>query len=118
MASNLIEVSKTLDQLEGTESSTATVDSYLGRSCYRLRTKPVGELSVEDLRIMIGQAIGLPFLVPLALDVLDRELLPKAISILEISSVRVWESSPVSGMRSRICIAGSAASSQTSGGAP
>jgi hypothetical protein len=66
-------MSKTLDQLEGTESSAPTVDSYLVRTCRGLRTKPIGEFSVEDLRIMIGQGIGLPFLIPLALDVLDRE---------------------------------------------
>jgi hypothetical protein len=31
---------------------------------------PVGELSIEGLRLLIGQRIGLPHLVPLAVEVL------------------------------------------------
>jgi CDI immunity proteins len=64
---------KTLDQLEGVVWGEPTFDSYLVTTCHRLRTKPVDEFSVEDLRIMIGQKIGLPHLVPLAIAVLDRE---------------------------------------------
>ena len=57
---------KTLDELEGVAWGEPTFDSYLVTTCHRLRTKPVDEFSVEDLRIMIGQQIGLPHLVPLA----------------------------------------------------
>src|SRR5687767_13247797 len=64
---------KTLDQLEGVVWGKPTFDSYLVTTCHRLRTKPVDEFSVEDLRIMIGQKIGLPHLVPLAIAVLERE---------------------------------------------
>jgi hypothetical protein len=64
---------KTLDQLEGVVWDDSTFDSYLVTTCHRLRTKPVDEFSVEDLRIMIGQQIGLPHLVPLAVAVLERE---------------------------------------------
>jgi hypothetical protein len=59
---------QTLDQLEGFEWGPATYDSYLVKTCHRLRKKPIGEFSVEDLRIMIGQKIGLMFLVPPALE--------------------------------------------------
>jgi hypothetical protein len=58
---------KTLDELEGVVWGKPTFDSYLVTTCHRLRTKPVDEFSVEDLRIMIGQRIGLPHLVPLAI---------------------------------------------------
>jgi hypothetical protein len=64
---------KTLDQLEGVVWGEPTFDSYLVTTCHRLRTKPVDEFSVEDLRIMIGQKIGLTHLVPLAVAVLERE---------------------------------------------
>jgi hypothetical protein len=64
---------KTLDQLEGVVWGEPTFDPYLVTTCHRLRTKPVDEFSVEDLRIMIGQKIGLPHLVPLAVAVLERE---------------------------------------------
>ena len=49
-----------------------THDSYLVRTCHRLRTKPIGQFGVEDLRIMIGQNIGLPYLLPLALERLEE----------------------------------------------
>jgi CDI immunity proteins len=65
--------SKTLDQLEGDVWGDPTFNSYLVTTCHRLRTKPVDAFSVEDLRIMIGQKIGLPHLVPLAVPVLERE---------------------------------------------
>jgi CDI immunity proteins len=64
---------KNLDELEGTEWGPPTYDSYLVGTCHRLRKKPIGRLTVEDLRILIGQKIGLRFLVPLALEVLERE---------------------------------------------
>ncbi|WP_406727767.1 contact-dependent growth inhibition system immunity protein [Streptomyces sp. GD-15H] len=35
-----------------------------------MRRRPIGELTVEDMRLLIGQDIGLPYLLPLALDVL------------------------------------------------
>src|SRR5512132_3556790 len=63
---------KTLDELEGVVWGPPTYDSHLVRTCHRLRTKPVGEFGVEDLRIMIGQNIGLPFLLPLALERLEE----------------------------------------------
>jgi hypothetical protein len=37
-----------------------------------LRRKPLDEFNTEDLRIMIGQNIGLRYLIPLALDRLTR----------------------------------------------
>jgi hypothetical protein len=65
---------KTLDELEGVAWGPPTYDSYLVTTCHRLRTKPIGEFDVEDLRIMIGQNIGLPYLLPLALDRLEGNL--------------------------------------------
>jgi hypothetical protein len=48
-------------------------DSYLVRTCHRLRRKPLTEFTVEDLRIMIGQEIGLPILILLAVEQLEVE---------------------------------------------
>ena len=64
----------TLDQLEGKVwGQAAPSDTGLVKTCHRLRTKPVGDFSVEDLRVMIGQSIGLRLLIPIALDALERE---------------------------------------------
>ncbi len=64
---------KTLAELEGVEWGEPDFPSYLVRTCHELRKKPVEEFTVEDLRIMIGQQIGLDHLMPRAIDVLERQ---------------------------------------------
>lgn len=64
---------KTLEQLEGIVWNAPDPGSHLAATCHALRRKPLGDFSVEDLRIMIGQGIGLPHLLPLALDVLEQD---------------------------------------------
>ncbi|MFI2368425.1 contact-dependent growth inhibition system immunity protein [Streptomyces sp. NPDC018833] len=44
--------------------------TLLVRTVHALRRKKLGELTVEDLRALITQNVGLPFLLPLALEVL------------------------------------------------
>lgn len=44
--------------------------SFLVRRCAELRRKPVADFTVEDLRIMLGQAVGVPALLPRAVQVL------------------------------------------------
>jgi hypothetical protein len=61
----------TLDELEGVVWGEPTYDSHLVLTCHRLRRKPIGEFTVEDLRLMIGQKIGLAYLLPLALEHLE-----------------------------------------------
>ncbi|MFG2013188.1 contact-dependent growth inhibition system immunity protein [Micromonospora sp. NPDC048868] len=47
--------------------------TFLVRRCTELRRKPVAEFTVEDLRIMLGQQIGVSALLPLAVQVLLRD---------------------------------------------
>ena len=61
---------KSLQQLEGRDWGEPTYDSHLVTECHRLRRVPLQEFTAENLRIMIGQQIGLPYLVPLALELL------------------------------------------------
>ena len=42
------------------------------RRCHALFRVPLGEFSDEDLRIMIGQNLGLRYLIPIALDRLQK----------------------------------------------
>ncbi len=46
---------KNLDELEGFTAGELPFDSYLVRTTYALRRKPVGEFTTEDLRVTIGQ---------------------------------------------------------------
>lgn len=69
--------SKTLESLEKNVWPSLANDegSYLVKTCTSLRKKQLKDFSVEDLRIMIGQNIGLEFLIPLAIDVLKENIL-------------------------------------------
>lgn len=63
----------TLEQLEGTRWGEPTYPSYLVTECHRLRRVPLRELTIENLRILIGQNIGLQFLMPLAVAKLNDD---------------------------------------------
>jgi hypothetical protein len=52
-----------------------TYDSHLVKTCHRLRQKPLQDFNTEDLRIMIGQNIGLKYLIPIALETLKDNVL-------------------------------------------
>ncbi|MGM1064905.1 contact-dependent growth inhibition system immunity protein [Saccharothrix sp. Mg75] len=61
----------TLEQLEGVDWGDPPADAtHLVGAVHRLRRKPVAELGTEDLRVLIGQQVGLRWLVPRALEVL------------------------------------------------
>jgi hypothetical protein len=64
---------KTLQELEGEDWGEAPFPSHLVTTCHALRRKPLRDFTVEDLRIMIGQNIGLNYLIPLAIEQLRRD---------------------------------------------
>lgn len=67
---------KTLETLEKDiwPALTDNDASYLIKTCNALRKKQLKHFTTEDLRIMIGQEIGLYFLIPLALETLTDNL--------------------------------------------
>ncbi|MER8029068.1 contact-dependent growth inhibition system immunity protein [Streptomyces bauhiniae] len=73
MLSDAVDQSRSLEELEGVRWSDPPADSTsLVRSVHNLRKRPIKDLSVEDLRRLIGQNEGLRWLVPVALDYLRR----------------------------------------------
>jgi hypothetical protein len=50
-------------------------DSHLVSTIYKLRKKNLDQFTVEDFRIVIGQNRSLPILMPMAIDVLDSNIL-------------------------------------------
>jgi hypothetical protein len=62
-----------LNDLEGTTVGAPASDSLVDTKCHRLRKKPVDDFTVEDLRIMIGEGIGLEHLMLPALSALERD---------------------------------------------
>jgi len=90
---------KTLDALEGVKTKILQDDSYLLMTCTRLRvTKPLSEFEIEDLRILIGQSIGLKFLIPLAIEELEKNILAEGhfyegdlLKFVLMSDVKYWK---------------------------
>lgn len=62
---------ETSEEFEDDYWSDSDFDSYLVLKCHQLRGKPISKFSVEDLRIMIGQNIGVEYLMPMALRIVS-----------------------------------------------
>lgn len=65
---------KTIENLEKNHWSHHDYDSSLVRRIQELRKIPLNEFTTGDLRIMIGQQIGLDYLLPLALEALTQDI--------------------------------------------
>ena len=70
---------KSLQQLDGHDWGKPTFDSHLVTECHRLHRVPLREFTVEDLRIMIGQHIGMEYLVPIAIEQLRANPLTEGV---------------------------------------
>ena len=57
----------TLEDLENERWGDPEFGSHLVTECHRLRKVPIGQFTIENLRIVIGQGFTLPPLMPLAL---------------------------------------------------
>lgn len=65
---------KSLENLEKDYWGEPEYESYLVTTCHNLRKKPINNFSVEDLRIMIGQNIGIKYLIPVAMEILKENV--------------------------------------------
>ncbi len=65
--------SKSLQEIERHDWGEPTYHSSLVTTCHLLRRKPLAQFTVEDLRVMIGQQISLPILIPLAVEQLEAD---------------------------------------------
>jgi len=74
-----IDLNNTLEQLEKHDWGEPGYDSNLVKTCHQLRKKPLKDFTTEDLRIMIGQNIGLEFLIPLAIEQLKENILAEGV---------------------------------------
>lgn len=62
---------QSLDELEGFAWGEPTFDSTVVVNTHRLRKLPLKQYRLEDLRLMIGQQVGLDYLIPRALSHLE-----------------------------------------------
>ncbi len=92
---------KTLEELDGENWGEPDYNSYLVTNCYRLRRVPLKDFTIEDLRLMMGQEIGLKYLVPVVLERLEENPLAEGDfypgdvlkNVLEVSRA-FWEQHP------------------------
>lgn len=69
----LIDTNSTLEQLENDFWGKAPEGATrLVTKCHELRRKKIRDFETEDFRLLIGQNIGLQFLVPLAIEILHK----------------------------------------------
>lgn len=72
---NSMDRNLTLEQLENSKWADHNFETNLIRRCHELRKIPVGKLEIEDLRLLIGQQIGLKYLVDLTVEKLTADIL-------------------------------------------
>ncbi|MFB6843873.1 contact-dependent growth inhibition system immunity protein [Streptomyces sp. NPDC056373] len=66
-----VDPGQSLEQLEGKRWPEPPQDSTsLVRSVHKLRRRPIGALEPDELARLIGQDVGLPWLLPLAVEIL------------------------------------------------
>lgn len=65
---------KTLTNLEKAKWPNCESASWIVKRTEELRNIPLEAFTIEDLRLMIGQQISLDYLIPLALEVLEKDL--------------------------------------------
>jgi hypothetical protein len=64
---------QTLEELDGQRWGPPELETSLVQTVHRLRRVPINQFEPRDLRIMIGQGVGLPYLIPTALTLLERD---------------------------------------------
>ena len=65
----------TIEQLENSKWVDSDFETNLTKRCHQLRKISVDKLEIEDLRLLIGQQIGLKYLVDLAVEKLTSDIL-------------------------------------------
>ena len=66
---------KTLEYLEKKNfGDPNNAPTNMVKRCLELCKRPLDNFTVEDLRLMIGQQFGLPYLIPLALEHLSNDI--------------------------------------------
>ena len=65
---------KSIEDLENDYWEQTSFPTNLVQRCNELRKIPLNQFLTEDLRIMIGQEIGLDYLIPLAIETLNKDL--------------------------------------------
>lgn len=69
---------KSLNEIYGWEPIKPELDTYVLRTAARAMRLPLKDLSAEEIRLLIGQKVGLRYLLPLAIEILRKNPLKQA----------------------------------------
>ena len=69
----MIDINKSIEELENDYWGDPALDSYVITTCHKARQKPIRSLSNEEIRCLIGQKIGLKYLLPIAVGIVKKE---------------------------------------------
>ena len=69
----MIDTNKSIEELENDYWGDPALDSYVITTCHKARQKPIRSLSNEEIRCLIGQKIGLKYLLPIAVGIVKKE---------------------------------------------
>ncbi|MDF6046232.1 hypothetical protein LRD69_29725 [Streptomyces sp. JH14] len=108
----LVNRDRSLEELERDRWPAPSGDATrLVMTAHELRRKPIGELTVEDLRLLIRQNEGLTHLLPLALEVLRSDPMAEGhmyegdlLAAVLTRSSEVWSTSAELGRELRLIV--------------
>ena len=67
------EFDDSLNEIEGFQENLSGLDSGLIEKCMVARSKKLKDLSVDEIRVLLSQLIGLAYIVPLALNIVEQD---------------------------------------------
>lgn len=70
-----VDYSKSLEELENDYWEKPEFESYVVKTCHSMRKKPLKEITVEELRLVIAQGFSLQYLIPMAIELLKSNIL-------------------------------------------
>lgn len=70
-----LDYSKTLEHIENDYWGDPAYDSYVVTTCHSMRKKPLQELTIEEIRLVVGQGFSLEVLMPIAIEKLKENIL-------------------------------------------
>lgn len=73
-----VDTSKSVETHEGVVWKPPVLQSYVAKTCFALRRKPLHDLTNEELRVGLEQQVGVTFLIPLAIKRLEADPLLEA----------------------------------------
>lgn len=69
----MADLNRSIEELENDFWGEPEFGSYVVRTCHQARKKPIRLLSAEEIRCLTGQKIGLRYLLPVAVDLLQHD---------------------------------------------